>query len=156
MEKKVKVLIADDIESIANENKKIIEQNVNIEILGIASDGQEELDMILNLKPDLVITDNQMPKMNGVEVIEKINNLNIENKPDFILYTGDCSSELNNKCINLGVYMILNKLTEKKHFLDIINDYVERAIYKSNKVDSTKNTRLGIFEKIRILLKKEA
>ena len=72
--KKLKVLIADDIDVITEGNKKIVEKNSNIEVIGIANDGNEEYELILKLKPDIVVTDNQMPKMNGIEVIEKILN----------------------------------------------------------------------------------
>ena len=73
MSQKIKILIADDINKIAEDNKNIVSQNENVEIVGIASNGQEEMEMILEFTPDLVITDNKMPIINGIEVIEKIN-----------------------------------------------------------------------------------
>lgn len=66
--RKLKVLIADDVEIIAKTNQQIVEKNEEIEVVGLAYDDQEEYDMILELKPDIVISDNQMPKMNGVIV----------------------------------------------------------------------------------------
>ena len=65
---KLKVVIADDMQVIAENNKRIATLFDNIEVVGIANNGQEEYDMIMELKPDLVITDNQMPLMNGVDV----------------------------------------------------------------------------------------
>ena len=61
--RKLKVLIADDVEIIAKTNQQIVEKNEEIEVIGLAYDGQEEYDMILELKPDIVISDNQMPKI---------------------------------------------------------------------------------------------
>ena len=87
--KKFKVLIADDIEIIAQTNMKIAEKNESVEVIGLAYNGQEEYDMILELKPDIVITDNQMPIMNGVEVVQKIYNSNLASVPEFILVTAD-------------------------------------------------------------------
>ena len=46
--KKFKVLIADDIEIIAQTNKKIVEKNESIEVIGLAYNGQQEYDMILH------------------------------------------------------------------------------------------------------------
>ena len=97
MSQKIKILIADDINKIAEDNKNIVSQNENVEIVGIASNGQEEMEMILEFTPDLVITDNKMPIMNGIEVIEKINATELNDKPDFILFTGDYSPELKKK-----------------------------------------------------------
>ena len=69
--RKLKVLIADDIEIIAKTNQILVEKNNSVNVIGLAYNGQDEYDMIIELKPDIVITDNQMPKMNGVEVAEK-------------------------------------------------------------------------------------
>ena len=68
---------------------KIAEKNESIEVIGIAYNGQQEYDMILELKPDIVITDNQMPIQNGIDVIEKVYNSDLVYKPKFILITGD-------------------------------------------------------------------
>ena len=100
MNGKIKVIIADDVKVIAETNKRIAMNNQDIEVVGMASNGKEEFDMILNLKPDLVITDNKMPIMNGIEVIEKIKNFKIENKPEFVLVTGDNDIELNKNVKN--------------------------------------------------------
>ena len=72
--RKLRVIVADDVEIIAKTNKMLVEKNENFEVIGLAKDGEEEYNMILELKPDLVVTDNQMPIMNGTDVIEKINN----------------------------------------------------------------------------------
>ena len=83
---KLKVVIADDMQVIAGNNKRIATLFDNIEVVGIANNGQEEYDMIMELKPDLVITDNQMPLMNGVDVIEKINSSSITKKPERLCF----------------------------------------------------------------------
>lgn len=71
---KIKVLIADDVNELVETLKIILQKDEKIEVIGIANDGQDEYDKIIKLQPDLVFTDNQMPKMTGIEVIEKINN----------------------------------------------------------------------------------
>ena len=127
MDKKIKVIIADDIQKIAEMNKEIAMRNDNIEVIGIAYNGKEELDMILKLNPNLVITDNKMPEMTGLEVIEQIKNSNIENKPDFILVTGDSGLELNKKCMELGVFSIVNKLLGERDLMYSIEEYLENT-----------------------------
>ena len=109
--KKIKVLIADDIEIIAKTNQQIAEKNELVDVIGIAYDGQQEYNMIIDLKPDIVVTDNQMPKMNGVEVAEKIINSSLESIPKFILVTADFSYDFNQKCFNIGISQVVNKNT---------------------------------------------
>lgn len=104
-----RVLIADDIEVIAKTNQLIVEKNDSVSVIGLAYNGQDEYDMIIELKPDIVITDNQMPKMNGVEVAEKIINSNLESIPKFILVTGDYGIEFNKKCKEIGISSVVNK-----------------------------------------------
>ncbi len=154
MSQKIKILIADDINKIAEDNKNIVSQNENVEIVGIASNGQEEMEMILEFTPDLVITDNKMPIMNGIEVIEKINATELNDKPDFILFTGDYSSELNKKCRELGVYMILDKLTGKENLLGAIDDYIRMFYNNANNVNTNKITKSSLFDRLKNKLRK--
>lgn len=154
MSQKIKILIADDINKIAEDNKNIVSQNENVEIVGIASNGQEEMEMILEFTPDLVITDNKMPIINGIEVIEKINATELNDKPDFILFTGDYSSELNKKCRELGVYMILYKLTGKENLLGAIDDYIRMFYNNANNVNTNKITKSSLFDRLKNELRK--
>lgn len=120
---KLKVVIADDMQVIAENNKRIATLFDNIEVVGIANNGQEEYDMIMELKPDLVITDNQMPLMNGVDVIEKIVNSSISNKPQFILVTGD-TGEVVRKAYNLGVLRVVSKMSSERELKYAIEEYL--------------------------------
>ena len=154
MSQKIKILIADDINKIAEDNKNIVSQNENVEIVGIASNGQEEMEMILEFTPDLVITDNKMPIINGIEVIEKINATELNDKPDFILFTGDYSPELNSKCRKLGVYMILDKLTGKENLLGAIDDYIRMFYNNANNVNTNKITKSSLLDRLKNELRK--
>ena len=91
---KVRVLIADDNRNIAENIQKIILQKDKFELLGIANDGEEEYTMITNLNPEIVFTDNQMPKMNGIDVIKKVHESDLENKPKFVMITSDANKFL--------------------------------------------------------------
>lgn len=44
----------------------------NCEVIGEAKNGKEGLELILELRPDIVITDIKMPIMNGLEMMDKI------------------------------------------------------------------------------------
>ena len=123
--KKFKVLIADDIEIIAQTNKKIAEKNESIEVIGLAYNGQQEYDMILELKPDIVITDNQMPNMNGVEVVKKIYNSNLASVPKFILVTADYGYDFNNKCMQMGISIVVNKNSREIDLPSAISEIID-------------------------------
>jgi two-component system chemotaxis response regulator CheB len=60
-----KILIVDDSAYTRQVLKKIIEQDPNLEVVGIASDGIDAMAKTLRLKPDIITLDFEMPKMDG-------------------------------------------------------------------------------------------
>ena len=121
--KKIKILIADDIEIIAKTIKSELEKIEDVEIVAIAKDGEEEFEKIIELNPDLVVTDNKMPKMTGIEVIEKIKNSNIINKPDFILVTGNVDMEIIKKANELKIYGVVEKSASYDKLIEKVEEY---------------------------------
>lgn len=70
---RIKILIADDIEETRSVIKKIFSlQEENIEVVGEASNGEEVINLIPKVKPDVVLMDINMPVLNGLEATEKI------------------------------------------------------------------------------------
>lgn len=139
---KIKVLIADDIQEIAKRIKAIIETNEKVEVIGIANDGQEEYEKILELNPDLVFTDNKMPKLNGIDVIEKIRNEYTEQiKTDFVIITSDRSGDLYSKLCKLSIYSIVNKPFEDNKIMQIIEEYI---IEKEKNIEKKQQEKLPI------------
>lgn len=121
---KIRVLIADDKVEILNNIKRILERCNNIEIIDVATNGNEEFEKIIMKKPELVFTDNQMPKMTGIEVIEKINNeLRIEDKPNFVLVTGDRNYNILKKVYEMNILTIINKPFNEEDILNAIKQY---------------------------------
>ena len=121
---KLRVIIADDMEILAEKNKKIVETFEELEIIGIANNGQEEYDMIIKKEPDLVITDNQMPEKNGIDVIELIANSSISKKPEFILVTSDTGTEFIKRAYELGTFRVVNKMSVENLLKHTIEEYL--------------------------------
>ena len=65
MEEKIKVILADDNEKMNEIQKNNLQELDYIEICGIALNGKEELELIKEKQPNIVITDNKMPEMSG-------------------------------------------------------------------------------------------
>lgn len=87
MKKVLKIIIAEDVEPIRNVLVNRIQKEDYLEIIGVAKDGEEELNLIKQNKPDLVITDVAMPKLTGIEVIEQVSKEAY--RPDFIVMSGE-------------------------------------------------------------------
>jgi NarL family two-component system response regulator LiaR len=69
---KIRTLLFDDHDLVILGVKHLIAQYSDIELVGIANDGEEALAKIKELSPHLVILDIDMPKFSGLEVTEKI------------------------------------------------------------------------------------
>jgi two-component system, chemotaxis family, chemotaxis protein CheY len=69
--KKLRVLVVDDQPAVAEVVADTI-QYAGHEIVGIAKDGMEAVTRAKELKPDLVVMDISMPRMNGVEAMKAI------------------------------------------------------------------------------------
>ena len=78
MGKKIKVLIADDHAIVREGLRAILEAQPDIEVVGEAVDGQAAVEKAKQLKPDIVIMDLTMPRMNGFEATLQIKKQNQE------------------------------------------------------------------------------
>ena len=67
-----RILIADDHRLFRDGLKSILVRERDIDIVGEASDGVETLNKALELKPDYVLLDVSMPKLNGIEAARRI------------------------------------------------------------------------------------
>jgi two-component system chemotaxis response regulator CheB len=72
MIKKIKVLIVDDSLITRNTLNLNLSKDPMIEVVGMASDAYEARDKIIDLNPDVMTLDLEMPKMNGLEFIKKL------------------------------------------------------------------------------------
>ena len=68
----INTLIVDDSPLVRDIIRDFLESDKNFRIIGEAADGEEGVQKILSLNPDLVTLDIEMPKMNGLEVIEAV------------------------------------------------------------------------------------
>ncbi|MDK2868409.1 MAG: hypothetical protein PWP51_1212 [Clostridiales bacterium] len=71
---KVKLVIADDHVLIREGIKKLLELEDSLEILGLASDGNEAIELVETLKPDVILLDINMPHLSGIEALKIIKN----------------------------------------------------------------------------------
>lgn len=95
-----RIIIADD-HPITLKGIQLYVENLGYKVLKACKNGTEALQNILELKPNFVILDLNMPELNGLEVLEKIRQENNEIK--IILYTMYNEKSLFNKALSLGV-----------------------------------------------------
>jgi DNA-binding NarL/FixJ family response regulator len=70
-----RILIVDDLEQMRKLIRTYIEEETDFGVCGEAIDGLDAIDKAQNLKPDLIILDASMPRMNGIEAGPKLKKL---------------------------------------------------------------------------------
>lgn len=79
MKKSITCLIIDDNEFIAKTLYDQLQENhSNMDVIGIAKNGKEGLELIAQLNPDLIFLDIEMPDMTGFEMLSKLSIINFE------------------------------------------------------------------------------
>ncbi|MEW6402417.1 MAG: response regulator transcription factor [Chloroflexota bacterium] len=68
----IRVLICDDQDLVCEGLKGILGTDPDLEVVGVANDGAQAMDMIPSSQPDLVLMDLKMPIMNGVQATRQI------------------------------------------------------------------------------------
>lgn len=123
MERKIRVLLADDQSILADGIKSVLSSCPDLEVVGIASDGFEALQLTESCLPDVVLMDIRMPNMNGVIATQEIK----RRRPDvkvLILTTFDDSDYILN-AINNGASGYLLKDTSSAALIDAIKNAYE-------------------------------
>lgn len=72
---KIKVLLAGDNEIMGESTAEIIQRETDMEVVGEASDGEEVVKLATESQPNVLVIDITMPKLNGIESIKRIKEL---------------------------------------------------------------------------------
>ncbi len=105
---KVKVLVVDDNRRIVSILEDAIEKETELEMVGKAADGEEALQQIRRTKPDVVLLDLIMPKIDGLEVMERIQHPDFPHHPEIIVVSAVSQESVTEQAFSLGAaYYIL-------------------------------------------------
>jgi DNA-binding NarL/FixJ family response regulator len=96
----IRLVVADDHPIVRQGLCQILEQNHELKILAAVGDGQSALESVKRLAPDVLLTDIDMPGLNGFEVARAIAELNLP--VGIIFLTVHCEEEFFNEAVALG------------------------------------------------------
>ncbi len=102
MKNKIRVLIADDNLEFAMTLHDNLSQDDDMEIVGMAKDGEEAYNMIKERQPDIALLDVIMPHLDGLGVLELINSTPLEKVPLCIMLSAVGQDKITQKAIGLG------------------------------------------------------
>lgn len=158
-DEKVNVIIADDDVDYCNKLKEKLDKYENISVLGIANTDGDEISMIEDLKPDIVITDLiRNHEFTGRDIIEKYNKENRKVSFFVISYTPECANPATYENVKgcMQKYEIESNFDELAYRLRKIKKSMVRKTFKDDmeEKEEQKNNKSSFFDKIRDFLAK--
>ncbi len=127
MSEQIKIVIADDHSMIREGLRQLLELDGDIQVIGEAGNGEECLEIIEMLHPDVVLLDINMPIMNGLKMLEVLRTSKNKNQRVLIL-TIHNEVEYLMKAVEIGVEGYVLK--------DAESSVLKKAIYKVHEGDN--------------------
>ena len=139
---KVRIVIAEDHTILREGLRSLLSSDPNFEIVGEAEDGREAIRCVEKLKPDLILTDLSMPRMNGMEAIREIKKispkskvlvLTVHNAEEYVLGTFQAGADgyLLKESTHVELVTAVNKVLSGKRYITpeisekVIEGYLE-------------------------------
>jgi len=106
MNRQIRVVIADDNEDISSLLREYLSSDPELDVVGVAKNGLETLEIVNTKNPDILLLDIIMPQLDGLGVLEAMKNM--PNKPIIIVYSAISHDKVTNTAITLGAdyYMV--------------------------------------------------
>lgn len=126
--KKIKVCVVDDNRELVGLLEEYIDSQDDMEVIGIAHNGQECLELLNDVEPDVMVLDIIMPHLDGLAVLEKMRELKLSHAPNVIMLTAFGQEDVTKKAVELGAaYFIL-----KPFDMDYLASQIRQVSGKSN------------------------
>ncbi len=136
----IKVMLADDHILMREGIRQLLEFDGSIEVISEANDGEECLDRLQTFKPQVLLLDINMPKKNGIEVLEEIKRDGTDIK--VLILTVHTEIEYLIKAIDIGVDGFILKDSESAELKRAIVALVNGEKYIQPKLIPALNKRL--------------
>ncbi|CAM3741435.1 sporulation transcription factor Spo0A [Cytobacillus oceanisediminis] len=128
--KKIKVCVVDDNRELVGLLEEYISSQEDMDVAGVAHNGQECLDVLEQTHPDVLVLDIIMPHLDGLAVLEKMRDLNLNTLPNVIMLTAFGQEDVTKKAVDLGAsYFIL-----KPFDMDNLASHIRQVSGKSSAV----------------------
>ncbi len=125
---KISVVIIDDNKPLCHSIQKDIDETNDMETVGIAHDGLDGFDLIMEKLPDVVILDVVMPRMDGLELLERLQKTQLNKKPAYIMISAVSHDNITCKALQLGAqYYLVKPLQNNDILLKRIRQVMQNA-----------------------------
>lgn len=124
-EKNLEIILVDDNDDFCSLITEHLNNQANMQVTATASNGEEGVELIKEYEPDILLLDIIMPQLDGVGVMEKINNLETKDMKIIIL-TAFGQEELTHQLVELGADYYLMKPFSLNTLVKRINQVINQ------------------------------
>jgi len=134
MTPKLRILIAEDHQTVREGIKLLVNSQPDMEIVGEAGDGEMAIDMVKTLKPDIIIMDISMPRLNGLMATKRLRAANEQVK--ILTLSRHTDDGYLQQLLAAGVNGYVLKQSAPTHLINAIkevarnNSYIDPALTK--------------------------
>ncbi len=132
--KPITIIIADDHTIVRQGLMKLLEEEKYMQVIGEAKDGREAVRRVSDLKPDIVIMDIAMPKLNGIEASRQIKQAGMKTK--IIILSMHDHSRYVRELLGLGISGYLLKNSASNEIVKAIVSATKGDTYLSPAISS--------------------
>ncbi len=125
---KTRILIADDNIQFGEILSEFLEEQDDVELVGVAKNGVEACELIERFLPDIAVVDIIMPHLDGLGVLERIADSDIDKKPLFIVLSAVGQDKITQKAISLGAEYYIVKPFDMNVLVDRIRQLKEMKL----------------------------
>ena len=141
---KIKVLIVDDNKDFCDILNEYLERQQDIQVIGVAQDGLNAIELIEEKIPDVVVLDIIMPHLDGLGVLEKLNNMNLKKFPKIIILSAVGQDKITQRAINLGADYYVIKPFDFEVFIDRIRQTANEESCSNSKKRPSSGTHTSL------------
>lgn len=136
--RKIQIVLADDNRDFCEILLEYFNKQDDMEVVGVANNGLEACDLIVNKMPDIAILDVIMPHLDGIGVLEKLNHTDLQKKPVYIMLSAVGQDKITQKAMLLGAeYYIIKPFdmeTLMKRIRQLKGNYEVKQTVTTNKL----------------------
>jgi two-component system response regulator YesN len=150
---KLRMIIADDEYNVREGLKEVVPwDELGIEIIGDAADGQEAFDLCLALKPDILLTDIRMPMMDGLEAAIKLKEL--ADPVRLIIISGAQDFNYAKTALSLNADGYILKPIKLPELLETVRKVVDSISMERNRNEKDQQMKQQLLENMPVLREK--
>jgi two-component system response regulator (stage 0 sporulation protein A) len=121
---KTRVLVVENNKDLCEVIEALLKEEDDMELAGIAYDGVQALEMIPKTQPDVILLDIIMPYLDGMEVLNRLNEAAANERPRVIVLSAFEEEEMVRRCARLGADYYLLKPFDSDNLINRIRQVV--------------------------------